>query len=302
MSRNTDGKREVGIGNAAIFAALLLILLLPFAAFAQGKLRLVTLAPNLTETIFALGHGDEVVGVTDFCKFPEEAKSRRHVGGLFDANAEVIMSLKPDLVFLTPAHRKMLEAMSGAGIKTVQTETETIEDVYTTTAKVGAALDDTPAGDKLIAKMKSDIASVKEKSGASKKVKVLFVVGYSSEGMREIYGVGPHTFLDELMVLAGGENLLIDSSVRYPIVTREFLIANAPDVIIDANGGGDAKSARSDDDKKTAREKWYSLFGAAASKQPRIEFIDDAHITIPGPAIAESAEKIRKLIAPPTTP
>ncbi|MCC6548410.1 ABC transporter substrate-binding protein [Candidatus Sumerlaeota bacterium] len=298
MRSGTEGNERVK--HVRLFwMFIILCLFLRDARSAEEKRRIVTLAPNLTETVFALGHGDDVVGVTDFCVFPKEAKSRRSVGGLFDANTEVLLSLKPDVVFLTPAHRKISEALQNTSIQVVVTETETIDDIYKTTRTVGEALHDKPAAEKLIGKMKSDVSLIAGGTVTGKRATVLFVIGYSSDGMREIYGVGPNTFLDELVTMAGGRNLLRDSAVRYPVVGREFLIANPPDVIIDANGGGDGEKVRSESEKALIRGKWAALFGEKAKRQPRIEFIDDAHITIPGPAFAESAEKIRRLIASP---
>lgn len=262
----------------------------------KPALRIVTLAPNLTETVFALGHGGDVVGVTDYCRFPEEAKSRKKVGGLFNANAETILSLQPNLVLLPPSQRKIFDAMNAAKIRTTMVETETVDDIYATTLKVGEAIGEDAAAKKLVDEMKAGVAAMKEKNTGHEKVRTLFVVGYSSEGMREIYGVGPATFLDELMTMAGGENILGDSSLRYPVVAREFLIANPPDLIIDANGDG--KGPRSDENKAIVRDNWRKFFGENAKKQPRIAFLDDPHVTIPGPAFLESAEKLRKMITP----
>lgn len=259
--------------------------------------RVVSLAPNLTEIVFALGHGDDVVGVTDFCRFPPEAATRTKVGGLFDVNSELVLALRPTTVLLTPSHEKLSQALKQSGINTVSIKTETTDQIFDAIRRVGTALQDEPAATRLIDETRRALDRVRAQAASAKPPAVLFVVGYAPDGMRDIYAVGSGTFLNELIAIAGGRNVMEGAAVPYPLVPREYLIANPPDVLIDCSGDG--ALGRSDEDRKRLTAGWQALFGAQQSRLPRIVYLDDPHVTIPGPSIARTAEQLRAIIHPP---
>lgn len=259
---------------------------------AVEELRIISLAPNLTEMIFALGRNDQLIGVTDYCLYPPEAKEIRRVGGLYDLSLEQIVKLNPDVVFHLPSHDQKMVVLGKFGIDAVSIRSENIADIYAGIETIGEKLEAKDRAAKLIANIKGRIDAV-QRSVASKKKTVLYVVAYSPVELREIYAAGPNTFLDEMVVLAGGKNMMAESASRYPTVSREYLIANPPDVLIDNNSGRQESGAENFD---AIRRKWLNFLGGSAKEKTRVIVVDDPHLTVPGPSVAESVEKIAKML------
>lgn len=255
--------------------------------------RIVCLAPNLTEIVFDLGCGDDVVGVTDFCRFPPEAASRTHVGGLFDANAEVILSLRPTIVLLTPSHQRIADRFTALSVDTLSVKTETIADIKGTITIIGAKLDVSDRAAVLAARMEAELDALRDRSEDTPPVTVLMVVGYAPDTMRDIYAVGASTFLGELLTIAGGDNIMKDAPVPYPLVSREVLIANPPDILIDSNGTGKVRTL---EQRERLRAQWFTLLGGENRMKTRVIFSDDPHTTIPGSRVAETAKALAAML------
>jgi len=253
--------------------------------------RLLSLAPNITETLFALGLADQVVGVTDFCEFPEAAKLKPKVGGLFDANLERMLALRPTLALHAPTNRPLEAQLARAGVETLAVPNETVADIRAGTLLMGERLGVPARGRRLVAKIDRQLGEVRALNAGRAPVRVLYVVGHPPGELRDIYAVGTGTFLDELLTVAGARNVMAEAKVAYPLVSREFLIRNPPDVIIESKSG----EAWTPAEEEQLRAAWRALLGPGADKA-RVAFVNDAHITIPGPSIGESAAKLAALI------
>lgn len=244
-----------------------------------GTLRIVTLSPNLTEEVFALGFGDQVVAVTDFCQWPEAATQKPRVGGLYNLNMEKLLSLRPTVVFHSADHRGAIDRLGKFGIRTVLVPTESMDDIYSGIDKIGAELGATDRAKALNARIKSQLDDLTRLYGNKRKVKVLYVVDNSPGEMRQIYVLGPGTFLDDVLTRAGCINVMADSKAYYPLLSREYIIAHPPELII----------AGKQEDTPEGRAAWHEFLGGS---KVQFLFIDDRHLAIPGPSIGERASDL----------
>ncbi len=275
------------------------------SAVTSSTLRLVTLAPNLTEIAFALGFGERVVGVTDYCRTPPEAATRTHLGGLQNLNLELLLTLRPSLVILPPSYRHYMPRLEQGQLRTLEVHCESIEDIYAAIAKIGGALGADERARALNERIRADLARQAEALRGLPKQRALILIAHAPGELRDLYAAGPGTFLDELLTLAGGENVLRGAGVLYPLISAETLVADPPDVIVDcwfAEGDSAAKIERNRQALQRSLDALFPSAGAAGGaagagrRAPRLAISTDPRLTIPGPSIAENAARMAELI------
>lgn len=253
--------------------------------------RVVSLAPNLTEIIFAIGAGDRVVGVTTYDDYPEEVKKLPRVGGFIDPSLEAILALKPDLVVCTPnpGGRNRMDALSRMGLPVLVLPSYGMKDIFTVIKALGELFKKQESAKELIDDMQGRIARVAELVKKVSRPKVLLVYGH-----RPIMAAGKGSFGDTMLKLAGGENVLGESKVRYPNVPMEEIIRLMPEVIIDASSSGTgAEMTREEVEKVWGR--WKVL---PAVKNRRIHIFNSALWFRPGPRVAQGLEKLFSILHP----
>jgi len=253
--------------------------------------RVVSLAPNLTEILFAIGAGERVVGVTTYDDYPEEVKKLTRVGGFIDPSVEAVLGLKPDLVICVPnpGGRNRVDVLSRTGVPILVLPSYRLEDIFTVVKTLGELFGKEEAAGKLVTGMKSRIERVSKLVEGARRPKVLLIYGH-----RPIMAAGQGSFGDTMLKLAGGENLLKDSKVRYPNVPMEEVIRLAPEVIIDASSSGTgAEMTRAEVGKVWGR--WKIL---PAVKKHRIHIFDSAMWFRPGPRVVDGLEKLFSILHP----
>jgi iron complex transport system substrate-binding protein len=254
--------------------------------------RVVTLSPSLTEILFALQAGDRVVGVSDYCDFPPEVKSRAKVGSFLSPSVERIVALQPDLVLLDGVQRDIAAALTQAGARALAVPMQDLSEVRAAIKRVGEALGDKQdAAAALVAEIDQRIAEVKKKTAQAPRRRALFVVDRQIGGLRGLVVAGPGTYLDELLRLAGGENVFSDLKARYAKVATEAILERRPEVILDAvhveSGQADA-----------LRRDWQELAAVPAVRDGQIYVLADRQFVTPGPRLGESLEKLAALLHP----
>lgn len=195
--------------------------------------RLVSLAPNMTEILFALGAGDRVVGVTRFCNFPPEAATREKVGGYTDISLEKVLSLSPDLVVVPtgPGAAAAVRALERSRIPVYWSRVDGIDDTLRTLREVGTLLGVPARGESLAAGLQREIASVPPPAA---RPRVLVLVG-----AHPLVAAGPGTYLDELVRRAGGDNVVTSNPGSFASLSEEAVSALAPGVILDLAMAGE---------------------------------------------------------------
>ena len=260
--------------------------------------RIVSLAPSITESLFALGLGDRVVGVTSFCNFPLEAQSVSRIGGYLKPNYEAIMGVNPDLVITLTEHERENLTLSELGLKNLQLDHRGVGAILESLLRIGVACG---AGDKaegLVAEMQTKIDRVKQRSKGRAKPRVLISIGrkMGSATLSDTYVAAPGTFYHELIELAGGENSIPPSKVSYPTLSTEGMLRLNPQVIVDMVSDLKVKGLN----PRLLEAEWRSLGPEVeAVRNDRILVLGEDYVTVPGPRFLLLLEDLSRVIHPP---
>jgi iron complex transport system substrate-binding protein len=253
--------------------------------------RIVSLSPNLTEILYDIGAGERLVGVTDFCKFPPEARKKEKVGGWINPNYEKIISLKPDLVVALRFYGKNEETFRRLGVPIEVLDCDTLAGILGAYDILGKRLGLQAGAEKAKERLEKRMEKIRRKARAREPVSVLFVIGRTPGTLSQIYGVGPRNFLDEIIRAAGGRNVLRDSSAPYPIVSKEALLRRDPEVIVDALPASGAKPG------EFAKEAavWGKMASLKAVINGNVYCFSDEDFMIPGPTLARLADYLSEI-------
>ena len=207
---------------------LVLILAIGLGVAEAAPERIVSLAPSITENLFSLGVGEKVVGVTSWCDYPAEARTRTVIGDALNLNIELLLSLEPDLVVgdstLVQSHIESLEAL---GIPTFIIGPSTIAEVEQSLINLGDVVGAKEKGEELALAMRTRQEELVQRAQRPRAVRVFLEIWNEP-----LMTVGPGSFMDELIVLAGGQNIAGDSPNPWPIFSEELVIERDPEVVI----------------------------------------------------------------------
>ncbi|AUX27087.1 periplasmic substrate-binding protein [Sorangium cellulosum] len=210
------------------------------APAAAGAARVVSLSPSTTEAAFAIGAGAALVGRSRYCDHPPEALRLPSVGGYADPSIEAIIALSPTLVIGSrgPAGSALDEALRGHGIATYLPETESLAQIEAMLAEIGRRLGAAQGAARAIDRIRARRLAIEQAVKARPRVRVALLFDTSP-----LFVAGPGSFADELIRLAGGENVITRGG-PYPSIGVEHLLALDPDVLLDGTAGeGDAHGA-----------------------------------------------------------
>ena len=281
------GVTRVGVACAALFAAHIGSV---SAQQARVPARLVSTSPSITETLFALGLGDRVVGVSNFCRFPPEAARLPKVGAFLTPEVELIARLTPDLVFLHTGLNSAARQLAALRIPTAIIDRGSFEAVPSTIRQIGRAAGAAEAAERVIATITGRLDRVRSAVAGRPPRTVLIIVGRQTGTLSDIVAVGHTSYLNDIATLAGGRNAL-PSTVKpeYPRISMETVISLSPDVIIDIGEMGEAP-ADSDRRRQVTAELWKRQTLVQAARESRVFVTTDDAFTVPGPRIVNVAE------------
>lgn len=209
------------------FLVLLLVCVCSSAKKNPVAHQVVSLVPSVTETIYALGAEDYLVGVTTFCDYPKAAQAKPKVGDFSNPSLERIIALKPELVFATlPEQKPVVERLRELGVKVFISQPASIDDVLSEIKIIGAVLGREPRADSVIAAMKVRLDSVSMIVGSDTPAV------YVEISASPLMGVGKGSFLNDVIHRAGGRNIFSDIDQAYPIISAEQVLRRDPDVIV----------------------------------------------------------------------
>jgi cobalamin transport system substrate-binding protein len=254
--------------------------------------RIVSLAPSVTETVFALDLGDRLAGVTDFCDYPPEALARPRVGGPINPNLEQIISLHPDVVLATRAmnRRETVEALERLGITVYATDARTVDDVIASTRRLGKVLGAEARGESLAAAMEQRLADLARRLAGRPLRRVFFVVW-----LDPIISTGPHTFLADALRRAGAESV-VTVSQDWPQISIEEVMRQNPEYLV-------FSGTHPDDPQKSIstlekRPGWSSM---EAVRDNHFAVISDA-LSRPAPRLLDAIEDLARQLHPDAFP
>lgn len=250
--------------------------------------RIVSLAPNLTEILFALGLDERVAGVTIFCDWPPAAAGKPRVGGFINPSLEAIVSLRPDLVLATADGNRESDVLrlEGLGLAVYVTDSRSLAQVKESILAVGRLTGRESQALRLADSMERRRKAVRA-AVATAPPRSVFV----ALDTRPLVTAGRGTFVDQLIEEAGGRNVVESAGVKYPVYSLEALAASDPEVIVVATGraeqGSDAPWEQSD-----------ALRALRARRSGQIHRIDDSAFFRPGPRIIDTLERLASLLHP----
>jgi len=249
--------------------------------------RVVSLAPSNTETIYALGKGANVVGVTQYCNYPPEAKEKPQVGGFSKIDLEKVVGLAPDLVLATNLHAKsIVPELEKRGLVVVVVEPKNVSEVVSKMATFGKLLGASAQATQLSAQMQSRIDAVASKVATAKtKPRVFYEIDAS------LYTPGPGSFIDDLLTKAGGANIAANAKGSYVQLSAEVILAQDPEVIL----LGDMLFGETPE-KLKARAGWSNL--TAVKNNRVVPIANEDVVARPGPRIVEGLELVARALYP----
>ena len=253
--------------------------------------------PAITETVFALGLGDRLVGVSTYCDHPAAAASLPKVGTFTEPVAEAIVALKPDLVLTSPSpgNESAVRAIERTGVRVSIVRSEGgIAEARRAMHDVAAAVGEPEKGDHLVAGIDARLRSIENRARTLAHPKAAIVIG-----REPLVLAGPSSYLGELVVLAGGKNVADAIGGRWPRAGMEFLVASSPDVIVDLsfamNADGSLESSRENADPAAS---WSALSSVPAVANGRVVAGRASAMLRPGPRLADAAEALFAALHP----
>lgn len=262
------------------------------AALPTHPRRIVSLAPSVTETLYALGLGDQVVGVTEYCKYPPEVKSKPQVAGFSDINLEAVLRQKPDLVALPVDKIRNQTNLERLGLTVMPLNTRSLSGLMETIEQLGQATGHQPAAGAIAARIENAIIQARVRAEGRERPRVLFSIMHSYQGLgyiTEINAVGRDGFYSQLIEIAGGINVY-QGALAFPRLSREAVIFLNPEIIIDI--------IPDTEDLEAVRRDWMSLTSVTAVRTGRIVFLTDNSDTIPGPRSYQTLTKLSQAFHP----
>ena len=254
----------------------------------QPVRRIVSLAPSVTETLFALGAGDRVVGDTDFCDYPPEAKQKTHIGGPVSPSIEAIAALHPDLVVATREINRpeSVHALEQLGIAVYATDPQSVEQVFTSTERLGDLLGAGSAGHMLTADLRRRLNEIDRRLAGLPAKSVLMIVW-----LDPLMSVGRNTFLDDALRRAGAHSV-IDSPQGWPTIDLEQVVRLQPDYLIISNDN--ARQVQRELTELQERPGWRQL---EAVRKRRFVVVSEA-MSHPSPRLVDGIEQLARALYP----
>lgn len=247
--------------------------------------KVISLAPNISETIFALGKEDKLIGRTDYCDYPEAVKKIQSIGKIEDPSIEKIAELKPDVVIASTHFKKeAIQKLEELNIKVVVFYgSDSFEGAYDTIQNVGKVLNANEKAKEIVTKMQSKVEEVQNKVKGMKAPSVYYVVGFGQSGD---FTAGKDTFIGKTIEMAGGKNAAGDlAGWKYSI---EKLMENNPDIMICSKNY----------DSKSGIQNTNGYKDLNAVKNNKLYEIDNDLLDRQGPRIADGLEAMAKIIHP----
>lgn len=247
--------------------------------------RIVSLAPSVTETLFALGAGERLVGATTFCDYPPEARRIPRIGTFVNPSVEAVLARQPDLVVaVRETDRETIRRMERLGLTVVVISVTSLQDTFRSIRLLADLTGRPEAGERLARRIQGQIDRVRRIIGGAERRRVLMLVG-----QRPMVAVGKGTYIDEILTLAGGENIAGVTLQPWPHLPAEYVVAKAPQVIIEGSMGSE---------QGAAEKNWAGLDSIPAVRDGRVYSYVSDKILRPGPRVGEALEEIARLIHP----
>lgn len=290
-SRNTKHAKPLWIVCLVSFVATFASFVVAFQSRPQ---RIVSLVPALTEMLYAIGAGPQVVAVSSYDEYPPEVKALPRVGALLDPDTERILSLKPDLVITYGSQADLQAQMKRARIAIFDYRHAGLSHILVTMKELGARTGHAAEADKAVAAIESRLAAVRARVAGKRRPRTLLVFSREPRTLRNMYVSGGRGFLHDMLEIAGGDDALADIDKESMQASTETILARAPEVIIELHPEAIPEGAP----MQAELASWSRLAAVPAVRNKRVFFISGQAVTVPGPRVADNVERMAKALHP----
>jgi iron complex transport system substrate-binding protein len=256
--------------------------------------RIISLVPNVTEILFAIGAGPQVVAVSTYDVEPPEVRALPTVGALVDPDTERIIAMKPDLVITYGSQTDLQTQLKATRIPYFDYRHGGLDHIMVTMRALGERTGHAAQADQVSRKLQTSIDAVRKRVAGKPRPKVLLVFGREPGSLRNIYASAGRGFLHDMLEAAGGEDVLKDLDKESAQISTETILARAPEVILELN----AANRLNDADLKAVLDPWSALSAVPAVKNKRVIVLMGSGLTVPGPRVIEGIEKMANVLHP----
>jgi iron complex transport system substrate-binding protein len=251
--------------------------------------RIITLSPSINEIVYALGSGDEVVGNTQYCKYPKESIDVPKVGGYFSPSLEKILSLNPSLVIMQKNNYQLSKKLNKLGIKTKVLSIDSLANIKNSIIEIGEVLNAKQKAREIVKDIDKELQNIK---GIIKDKKILIVIGHNTSLASRVFVAGQNLYFDEIIKASGNTNAFQSTRRGQPILNMENIIAtNADIVILLAHSMDELKLT-----KKSLTDPWLKL-PINAAKTKSIYIMDKDYAGIPSDRLVLFLRDFRAVLA-----
>ena len=255
--------------------------------------RIISLIPAVTEMLFAIGAGPQVVAVSSFDRYPPEVAKLQRVGALIDPDVERILSLQPDLVVVYASQSDLRAQLERARVPAYVYSHAGLADITTTLEQIGERVGHKQEADGLTRQIRERIEAVRKRVAGHDRPRTLVVFDRESLALRGIYASGGIGFIHDMVDAAGGDNIFSDVKQQAVQATTELILAKRPDVILELRGDPVPPAIRA---KEIAV--WQSLSSIPAVRSHRVYLLDQQMTVVPGPRVGEGIELLARTLHP----
>ena len=261
--------------------------------------RIVAMSPSIVETLYALGLGDRLVGVTRDCQYPpevEEIKKHGCVGGYYDPNIEATLALRPDLVIMLEEQAASMPNFESLNLETLVVSHKTVEGVIESFRTIGRACGRGKEGRAMASGFRARLDAIQAKTRSLPRPRVLFALDrtFGCGHLSDLYVAADDGYIDTLITLAGGENAYRQPGARYPVVSTEGILSVNPDVIIDMS----PPSVVQKFGRPAILADWNDVQQTKAVRNHRVYIFDQTFAYVPGPRFLQFVEYLARELHP----
>ncbi len=252
--------------------------------------RIVSHVPGITEILFALGLGEKVVGVSNYCDYPEEARLKEKVGGFWNPSIEKIVELRPDLVLTNGSNKQLMPQLDSLGMTYLVIDPKNIDGIFENIELLGKVTGVEGRARELIQDMQKDISRIVNQVKGAPRARVIYII--DTTDLSNPWTAGPGSFVDSFITMAGGINIAAEAPAPWVQFSIEEVVSSDPEIIILPAKHG---TVFTPPEALRAHTAWRET---TAVKQDRIYPIDGDLVDRPGPRFVQGLEEIARFIHP----
>ena len=274
---------------------LIALLLLAICLRAAEVQRIVSTAPSITETLFAMGLGPRVVGVTIYCKYPEAVLTLPKIGTFLKPDVEAIVALHPDLVVVQKQPNHLGEELARLHLRYVEVRSENLSAIFEGARDIGKATNSEAAADEFVQRSERQLAGIQGVTHNLKKPSVAFIVGHDPGSLQGLIAGAGKSYFSDLLNFAGATNIFAEAATAYPKISLEQMVTRNPDVIIELGG----EQAENQAQVITLWKTWPMLKAVQAG---RVFAVASDTFVVPGPRALDAVKLLVHLLHPEVQP